>query len=78
MSLECLIRLYKLWPDTFRLIQHCITVSWTNPDILDSLLSLLGYTLLTKDRIDTVHESGGGFLMYVTEEIEAAACEDID
>ena len=58
MSLECLIRLFKLWPDTIRLIQHCITESWTKPDILDSLLSLQGYTLFRKDRIVTENESG--------------------
>ena len=55
-----------------------ITESWMNSDIPDASVSLNGYTLFRKDRLDTKNGRGGGILLYTKTELGALACDDLN
>ena len=55
-----------------------VTESWINSDIPDASISLNGYTLFRKDRLDTKNGRGGGILLYTKTELGAVACDDLN
>jgi Endonuclease-reverse transcriptase len=52
-----------------------ISKTWLNVNILDSEMSIEGYTLLRKDRSD--NRRGGGVALYIKNELNFVYCEDL-
>jgi len=55
----------------------CITETWMNPSILDSEMSISGYTLHRKDRNHVDKHRGGGVAVYVHNDLSCVHREEI-
>ena len=51
--------------------------TWLKPSIVDSELSIEGYTLFRKDRVSVNKKRGSGVAMFIKNDIKAVSWEEL-